>query len=231
MTDHALLAIETSGAVGSVALAAGGQVVERSIPVPRQQTESLLGHIDELLAQAGLKPGELDAVVFGQGPGSFTGLRVAAAVAQGLSFSTGVALIPVSSLAGLAQAVLTTDTTAAELALCLVDARMGEVYSGSYRLENGLAVVAGAELIGAPAGISPPGRPYLLTGNALAAHAEALAAVAAGATGQAEQVEPRARDLIPLAAARLQQGGAVPLEAALPVYLRQADAWRRTESG
>lgn len=227
MSEPVLLALETSAAVGSVALTVGGTLTEREIAVPREQTESVLQHIDELLAGAALAAGDLDAVAFGQGPGSFTGLRVAAAVAQGLGFSTGVPLVPVSSLAGLAQAVLSVNASRAELALCLVDARMGEVYSGLYRLENGLAVAVGAEQIGPPEAVHCPDKPFVLAGNGAEVHPEALAALTAAAVARSEQSMPRARDLLPLAAARAAAGSTVALQAALPVYLRQADAWRK----
>ena len=88
MSTLKLLAIETSSAAGSVALGIGDDVSEIAIATPREQTERVLVIVDELLSGAGVSLGELDAIVFGQGPGSFTGLRVAAAVAQGLSLAS-----------------------------------------------------------------------------------------------------------------------------------------------
>src|SRR3970040_2738985 len=94
-----LLAIETSGVLGSVAVARGGSVFERFIATPREQSELLLPLIAELLAQAELDVRSLDAIVFGRGPGSFTGLRLAAATAQGLALSAELPAVAVSRLA------------------------------------------------------------------------------------------------------------------------------------
>ena len=92
-----LLAIETSGARGSVALSIGERLLERAIPTPRDQTELILPLVHEVLDAGAVELAGLDAIVFGRGPGSFTGLRVAAAVAQGLALASGRPLIGVSS--------------------------------------------------------------------------------------------------------------------------------------
>ncbi len=228
MSGLKLLAIETSSSTATIALAIGDALAERSIETPREQAGRSLGVIAELLGGAGIGLGDLDALVFGQGPGSFTGLRVAAAVAQGLSLGSGRPLVPVSSLAGLAQRALAGRRGAdgVEQVLCCVDAHMGEVYSATFALVDGLATVLRGESISAPAAVSPPPAPYLAVGDGLAAHAEALAAIIAGARSSDAALYPRARDLLPLARARVSRGDFVPLESALPLYLREAGAWR-----
>jgi len=228
MTGLKLLAIETSSSTATIALAIGDAVVERAIETPREQAGRSLGIVAELLGGAGIGLADLDALVFGQGPGSFTGLRVAAAVAQGLSLGSGRPLVPVSSLAGLAQRALASRRGAdgVEKVLCCVDAHMGEVYSASFVLVDGLATTLAEESIGAPATVRPPAAPYLAVGDGLAAHAQALAAVVAGASASDAALFPRARDLLPLASPRVARGEFVPLESALPLYLRDAGAWR-----
>ena len=228
MTGHTLLAIETSSSTATIALARGDAIAERTIETPRDQSGLALGIIAELLDGAGIGLADLDALVFGQGPGSFTGLRVAAAIAQGLSLGSGRPLVPVSSLAGLAQRALTGHGggDGVSRVLCCVDAHMGEVYSASFALVDGLAVALAGESIGAPAAVRPPDAPYLAVGDGLAAHAAALQAVVAGANASDAALFPRARDLLPLATARVERGDFVPLESALPLYLREADAWR-----
>lgn len=258
-----LLAIETSSSTGTVALAVGDAIVERTIATPREQTARVLEIVDDLLAEAGLSLAGLDALVFGQGPGSFTGLRVAAAVVQGLALASERPIVPASSIAALALRGLVSDTDSAitdsaigTTALCCIDARMGEVYFGLFRLDSGLAVVVGEVQLGPPAAVRAPGAPYVAIGDGFAAGAAAGAApgagpgVAAGAglTGAARtgaaatplesiargaiRVEPdlvpRARDLLPEARAAVAAGRFVPIEAALPVYLRGPEAWRRS---
>ena len=134
-----LLAIETSSAQGSVALFDGETTTERAIATAREQTALVLPHANALLADAGLALRDLDAIVFGRGPGSFTGLRIATAIAQGLAMAGGLPVIGVSSLEALARrahrefaAALGVD----EMLVC-VDARMQEVYFAHYRVAHG----------------------------------------------------------------------------------------------
>ncbi|MCY3987105.1 MAG: tRNA (adenosine(37)-N6)-threonylcarbamoyltransferase complex dimerization subunit type 1 TsaB, partial [Gammaproteobacteria bacterium] len=98
----AVLALETSTEVCSAALAAGGRIGERTLTVPREHTRHILGQVDELLGEAGLAAADLEAVAFGRGPGTFTGVRVATALAQGLAVAHGPPRLPVTSLAALA---------------------------------------------------------------------------------------------------------------------------------
>jgi len=261
MSALTLLAIETSSAAGSVALAVGDSgghgIDERAIATPREQAERVLVLVDELLAAAGLELSRLDALVFGRGPGSFTGVRLAAAVVQGLALASNRPIVAVSSLAALAQRGLTVPLTAltvpgvglldsrraagpdtgppdsrggarVERALCCVDARMGEVYSASFRLVDGLARPESDEVIGRPGAVVPPPAPYVALGDAFGAYAEALAGVGNAAARVRPDLVPRARDLLPRAAAEVGAGRFVPPSSALPVYLREADAWRRS---
>lgn len=237
-----LLAIETSCATGTLALASGGEVLERTIATAREQTDLVLSFVNELLGDAGCALGDLDAIVFGRGPGSFTGLRVAAAVAQGLSLASGVPIVSVSSLAALAQAGFEHRATSAAAAaggeenqgagpihaLCCVDARMGEVYSASFGWTEGLATPAGEEGIGPPDAVEPPDPPYLALGDGFSAHADALARVIEAAEAVETAVVPGARQLLALAEPEIAAGRFLPLEAALPVYLRGSDAWRKS---
>jgi tRNA threonylcarbamoyladenosine biosynthesis protein TsaB len=227
MIARRLLAIETSSRTGSVALGIDGAVAERTIATPREQTAQILGLIDALLAEAGIRIADLDALVFGRGPGSFTGLRIAAAVVQGLSLAAGVPIVPVSSLAALAQRGFGADG-ADGCALCCVDARMGEIYWAQFGRAGGLAVAASEERIGRPADVIAPEGRFLALGDAFAAdtaHAVALDAVIARAARVAADLEPRAPELLALAASDVEAGRFVAAPAALPVYLREADAW------
>ena len=223
-----LLAFETSGRVGSVALETGSSLEQREIATPREQTDRLLALTDELLAAAGIELEALHGIAFGRGPGSFTGLRVSVAVGQGLAAATGVPLLPVSSLLGLAERALR--ESGCERALVCVDAHMGEVYSALAERRGGVVEIVGAERLGAPADVpAPPAGPaWCAAGSGFAAHAAALAGIARGAALVLPGVEPSAADLLPQAKRDLAAGRVTAPAAALPVYLRDQTAWRRS---
>jgi tRNA threonylcarbamoyladenosine biosynthesis protein TsaB len=221
-----LLGLETSSTVGSVALATPAGVRVREIATPREQTERILALTDELLTGAGLDLADLSGIAFGRGPGSFTGLRVAVAVAQGLAAVGRVPLLPVSSLLCLAERAWREH--GCEHALVCVDAHMGEVYWAEAR-RQGQVVGILAERLGVPADVVvPQGRGWCAVGNGFASHAAGLAAVAKVAARVLPGLEPSAVDLFPQAQRDLAAGRTASAAEALPVYLREHTAWRRT---
>ena len=222
-----LLAFETSSRQGSVALETAAGLTVRELGMPREQTERLLAATDELLAAAGIELKSLDGIAFGRGPGSFTGLRVSAAVAQGLGFASGVPLLPVSSLLCLAERAW--DETRFERALVCIDAHMGEVYWAIAERRDGAVEIVGDERLGAPGDVAPPDTaPWCAAGSGFAAHAEALAPLARRAARVLPDLVPSAAALLPNAKRDLAAGRATPPSAALPVYLREHTAWRRS---
>jgi tRNA threonylcarbamoyladenosine biosynthesis protein TsaB len=222
-----LLAFETSSRLGSVALETGGGLTVRELGAPREQTERLLATTDELLAAAGIDLASLDGIAFGRGPGSFTGLRVSAAVAQGLSVASGVPLLPVSSLLCLAERAW--HEAPFERALVCVDAHMGEVYWAIAERRGGAVEIVGDERLGAPADVAAPGpAPWYAIGDGFAAHAEALASLTREAAKVLPELVPSAAALLPRAKRDLAAGVATAPSAALPVYLREHTAWRRS---
>lgn len=222
-----LLAFETSSRVGSVALETRGVIELRAIATPRDQTDRLLALADELLQAAGIALEELDGIAFGRGPGSFTGLRVSAAVAQGLGAAGGVPLLPVSSLLSIAERAFREH--GCERTLVCVDAHMGEVYWASAEARGGVVAIVGPERLSAPDDVAAPpgGLPWCGAGDAFAAHAAALAAVARRAARLLPELAPSAVDLLPQAKRDLAAGRVTAPAAALPVYLRAQTAWRR----
>ena len=141
-----LLAIETATESCSVALACGDSLVVRSEFAPRRHAELLLPMCEQVLAEAGIGRHALDAVAVGVGPGAFTGVRLAVAAAQGLALALDRPLVPVSSLAALAMQA--PDNGVAILAV--IDARMGEIYAGTFRrTAEGLVEPIGGESVGA----------------------------------------------------------------------------------
>lgn len=216
-----LLAIDTSGDACSAALLYGDQCRQRLEAVPRRHGELMLPMMDELLTEAGLRLGDLDALAFGRGPGSFTGVRIATAVVQGAAFGADLPVVPVSTLAALAQGQYR-KSGQTRLAAAL-DARMGELYWGCFVIDqDGLADSVGEEQVAAADGLHlPGGEGWCGVGSGWAAEGDRLRErfasrlVAVNPQGICE-----ARDVAVLAAAAFQRGDWVAADAALPVYLR-----------
>ncbi|TGO03277.1 glycoprotease [Candidatus Thiomargarita nelsonii] len=216
-----LLAIDTTTDACSCALYLDGDIQDRSVIAPRQHTALILPMADELLHEAGLKPSQLEGVAFGRGPGSFTGLRIASGVAQGIAFAADIPVAPISSLAALAQAAYIEN--GAEKVLAAIDARMSEIYWGCYIIDKqGIMRLEGIENVGAPDKINLASREqWYGVGSAWTLYAEKL-----GVQHYQGDRYPQARAMIPLALAAFFEGQVVSAENALPVYLRNQVAAR-----
>lgn len=218
-----LLALETSGAACSTALLTGERITQRHEEAPRRHADLILGMLDELLADARLRLADLDAVVYGRGPGSFTGVRIAAAVAQGIAFGAGCGVVGISTLAATAEAARrSTDTRALRLA-CALDARMGEVYWGCFCFDPDHSRIRtnGDERVIAP-DHTPllDGRGWRAVGSGWSAYPELIERHEARLAGVEPEVRAEAQDLASLARRELET--AVPSDpmSALPIYLR-----------
>jgi tRNA threonylcarbamoyladenosine biosynthesis protein TsaB len=224
-----LLALETSSPIGSIALRHGDDLLERFIATPREQTDLVLPFVDDLLGAAGLALRDLDAIAFGRGPGSFTGLRIAAAVTQGLSFASGVPAVGVSSLEALAQRAWR--ELGVDDALVCIDARMREVYAARYVVRGRRAMLRGEERLCPPEALTLPGAVdgagFTAVGDGFTAYADALAPLVTRASRVVAKLVPSAQDLLVAAAEQVSAGRFLEPEAALPVYLRDESAWRR----
>lgn len=216
-----LLAIDTSTEACSAALYLDGTVTVRFRLAPREHSRLILPMCGELLAEAGLTLSALDGLAFGRGPGAFTGVRIAAGTIQGLGLGSSLPVVPVSSLAALAQGACRELGTRRVLAA--LDARMGEVYWGTFTLgPDGLVRPAGAECVSPPDTVPlPEGEGWWGVGSGWAAHREALAARLGNRLVKVEPERyPSAEDVAVLGVEGLRQGRAVSAEHALPVYLR-----------
>jgi tRNA threonylcarbamoyladenosine biosynthesis protein TsaB len=219
-----LLAIDTASAQCSVALLLEDELAWRAVVTPRDHARLLLPMVDELLASAGVVLAALEGIAFGRGPGSFTGVRIAAAVTQGLAAGAGLPVLPVSSLRALAaQAARRTVEEGIALPkgqlLACMDARMGEVYWGLF----GATLEEAAESVGAPGTVRNHGASPVVAaaGRGLAAWPDIAVSLQLPAARTFADAEPHARDIARLAALDLA-GGARWQDAALaqPVYLR-----------
>lgn len=221
-----LLAIDTSEDGCSAALIDGDAVIERFEIAPRRHSELILAMMDALLRDAGVGLHDLDALAFARGPGSFTGLRIAAAITQGAAFGAGVPVVPVSSLRALAQGCRR--RTGADAVLAALDARMQEIYWGAYRAgPDGLMAALGDDAVAVAAAVSLPAGDWCGTGSAWQVYREALDAGCGGARIVEGEARVQAQDVARLAAADFAAGLAVPAEQALPVYLRDTVAWAK----
>ncbi len=212
-----LLALDTATEVCSVAVWVDGAVWDREEHL-REHSRRLLEMVEVVLVEAGLRLAQLDALAFGRGPGSFTGLRIGAGVVQGLAFGAGLPVVPISSLAALAQG-----EEGAEKLLAAFDARMHQVYFGAFvRGEGGLVEPAGEERVAAPAQVPlPAGTGWVGVGSGWDVYHQALCARLGAQLREWRPGRfPRARHVAALAVRALREGRAVPPEQALPVYLR-----------
>ena len=144
-----ILAIETATEACSAALLSGDKIISRFQLAPREHTKLILPMMDEVLEEAGIDVNELDAVAFSQGPGAFTGLRIAAGVAQGVALSVNKPVIPVSTLAAIALQALLLESSA-EVIISALDARMGEVYWAVYKVKDATVELVDKENVSKP---------------------------------------------------------------------------------
>jgi len=224
-----LLALDTASEACSVALYLDGALRTCYEVAPRRHAELILPMCDRLLAEAGLQVCQLDGVAFGRGPGSFTGVRIAAGITQGIAFGADLPVVPISSLAALAQEVIARDGR--PHVLVALDARMKEVYWGAYRADDtGLATLLGEEMVVAPAHVPlPKGRDWVGVGQGWKSYAESLNTRLHGRVGHRYPDRlPQAGYLIPLALAALERGEFVSADQARPVYLRDKVTHRPT---
>ncbi len=226
-----LLAIETSSDACSAALLIENTLEERFEIAPQQHTALILPMVDSLLKQAGLRLNELDALAFGRGPGSFTGVRIAASVVQGLAFGAELPVVPISSLAALAQGVYLAH--GATRILTATDARMNEVYWAAWRLdENALMTLQGDEAVCAPQDAPLPDQAvWFGAGSGWQPYGALLAGrLGERLSGYQADSYPHARDVAHLARSAFACGAAVNPEHALPVYLRNEVTWKKQGS-
>lgn len=216
-----ILALDTATEACSVALGVGDRTLERYVELERGHAELILPLVDEVLAEAGITLEQLDALAFGRGPGGFTGVRLAASVAQGLAFGAGLGVVPVSDLAAVAQRVVQIDPLMRRV-LVVNDARMREVYWAEYVAAAQLQL-AGEERVDAPSAVVLPVGPdvrWAAAGRGLAAWPElAERCRIAGATLHPGLL-PRATEILALARPRVAARQLLDPVDALPVYVR-----------
>jgi tRNA threonylcarbamoyladenosine biosynthesis protein TsaB len=216
-----ILAIETASEACSAALSLDGEISIRYKVLPRGHSELILAMVDDLLGESGLSYRSLDAIAYGRGPGSFTGVRIATGVTQGIAFAADLPVIGISTLAALAQRAYR-EKGEGNL-LTAFDARMGELYWGGYQVgENERVVAAFTEQVGSAQQVEIPWEgEWYGVGSGWGPYGEQLAQrLGAVLLGFKSEILCSAREIAILAAEEYQAGLAVAPEQALPVYLR-----------
>lgn len=225
-----ILAIDTATEACSVALYDNGETFAHFELCAREHTQRILPLVQQILTAADLSLSQIDALAFGRGPGSFTGVRIGIGVAQGLAFGADLPLLPVSTLMTMAQGAFR--LIAATRVLAAIDARMGEVYWGEYlRGEDGQWQGEQSEAVLKPEQLIPrtdelAGR-FATVGTGWQTYPDLLGASSAVELFDGKMYLPQAEDMLPLALNMWRSGVRVSAEHAEPVYLRNEVTWKK----
>ncbi|MDG1733575.1 MAG: tRNA (adenosine(37)-N6)-threonylcarbamoyltransferase complex dimerization subunit type 1 TsaB [Thalassotalea sp.] len=225
------LAIDASTEACSVALEIAGQVYSRYEFSPQSHSLLLLPMVDEVLKEAGVKLAQLDGLIYGRGPGSFTGVRIGVGVAQGLAYSADLNVVGVSTLQTMAQQAFI--KSGDKHVIAAIDARMSEAYCGLFALDdNELMQPLKAEAVIKPDTVAD----YITSttesaltgvGSAWAAYSEQLANTQAQVSVNAGVLFPNAIAMLALGKAEFTKGNSVAPEHAEPVYVRDTVSWKK----
>jgi len=220
-----IFALETSTEYCSVALLQDGAMLARSERVGQKHSELLMPMLDGLLKEAGVTLAQLDGIAFGCGPGSFTGVRIACGVTQGLAFGAGLPVACICTLQALAEA------SGQSRVIAALDARMSEIYCAAYeKTSDGWQTICEPCLCKPEAAPELPGTDWFGAGSGFAAHGEALQTRYAAQLGGVDATAvPQAAAIAVLGAALFAGGGGVDAALALPIYLRDKVALKTVE--
>lgn len=228
------LALDTATEACSVALSFDGKLLTLDEVCPQQHSKRILPMVQQLLSEAGVQLSQLDGLVYGRGPGSFTGVRIGVGVVQGLAFGADLPVYGVSTLLAMAQAAARLHQ--ADQVVAAIDARMGEVYIAQF------AQVADAaspwhglmQAVSHEQALKPAALPALqlradawAVGTGLATYADVFKQWQAQLQVSQQVLLPSAQDMLPFAHIAMQQGGFVAAELAEPVYVRDEVTWQK----
>jgi len=215
-----ILALDTATEACSVSLCIGDRMLNRYVELERGHAEHLLPMVDSVLAEGGIALSALDAIAFGRGPGGFTGVRLAASVAQGLAFGAQIGVVPISDLAAVAQRVVQLNP-AVRRVLVANDARMREVYWAPFEVDG--VLTSGPERVSAAAEVQVPADRSVVwaaAGRGLVAWPELAERCRAAGAELHTDLLPRASEVLRLARAAVAARQILDPADALPVYVR-----------
>lgn len=224
-----ILAIDTATEACSVALWNNGEVQALFELCPREHTQRILPMVQQVLAESGLSLQQLDALAFGRGPGSFTGVRIGIGIGQGLALGADLPMIGISTLQTMAQGAFR--LTGASRVLAAIDARMGEVYWGEFeRNDEGLWLGEASEAVMTPAQARDHAQSlsgaWATVGTGWQTYPDLISGSGVVLT-DGEITLPHAEDMLPLALSSWANGQVVSVENAEPVYLRNEVTWKK----
>lgn len=224
-----ILAIETSTDACSIALLRDGKITARHEQAARQHNQRLFSMLAELLPSGDLREQNIDAIAYGCGPGSFTGLRIAASAVQGLSYANGIPAVAISTLAAMAQNALTLDfIDESATVLSTLDARINEIYAASYRFEDGRACLNSGPWVCAPEDLPLPECSGLhAVGNGCQFLSQFPTLIQNALLSNSAHIMPTARDILTLAQEKLSHGEVQRPAEVQPVYLREEISWKK----
>ena len=214
-----ILGLDTATEACSAAVWIDDEVIERYELAPRRHATLILPMIEAVLGESGITLSQLDALAFGRGPGSFTGLRIAAGVVQGIAFAADLPVAPISTLAAMARGAM--QESCSDRIAAAIDARKNEVYWGCYAAaESGDVVLLGDERVCPPTAVAiPDPGDWIGVGSAWTVYRDILQQHAPVREAWGDYY-PRAGDIAALGSLMYERGEAVSAEQALPVYLR-----------
>lgn len=220
-----ILAFDTSNEYCSLALSGGGEVTTREVLAGQSHSELILSMIEEVLVETGVSLGEIGGIAFGAGPGSFTGLRIACGVAQGLAFGAGIPVVGVGTLHALAAAA-----PGGKVVACL-DARMGEIYHAAFERVEGELVCVSEPALYSPCDAPPlSGGNWMGCGSGFAAFGEVLLERYRGQIVEVDAgLRPHAREIGMLARPEFEAGRGKDAALAAPLYVRNKVALKESE--
>ena len=228
MIKSNILALDASTEALSLVLHYQGKTFHHFEECPQQHSQKILPLIDELLNKANCKLKDLDVIGFGQGPGSFTGVRISVAIAQGLAYSTNLPLVGVSTLAVMAQQAL--EQFGANDVYSSIDARMGEIYFAQYQAKDGLMTLKGEERVFKPelldATLIDINIDAAGVGTGFKSYPDSLTAFN-NVTIQSEISLPDAHYMLALVEAQYLAGKGVQASDAQPKYVRDTVTWKK----
>lgn len=220
-----ILAIDTATEACSVALQNNTDVITRFEICPQQHSQRLLPMVDEVLSEAGLSLSQLDLLAFGRGPGSFTGVRIATGMIQGLAFGSDLPVAQISTLCAMAQQAST--QTGAQHIAAAIDARMDEVYFATFHVRDGLLIEQIPEQVCTPAHAAQhcPDSSFKAVGTGWNAYPELVMKLSAD--NMVNILYPAAEHMLRPAQAAYREGRVVGAEEISPVYLRDTVTWKK----
>lgn len=224
-----ILALDTCTEMCSAAMLKDDELFQQVELTRRGHSDRVLGMIDNVLQQAKIGLKQVDLLAFGRGPGSFTGVRVGVGVAQGIAFARQLPVVPVSTLAAVAQRAI--DEHGADKIAVALDARMGEIYAAHFQAHNGLAVICDQERVCKPEDFKPfDDSKWMAAGTGWSEYNEILTQTFAGHISSVDAtLLPTAAAITWLAQELNSSGHAITPEQAVPVYLRDNVAKKKGE--